>query len=176
MPVTLHIITQVCNGLEALHALAGSGTSAESTLHLAVRPSAIRISKDGAVYLSGFGLVRSPVVAPRPSGQVNVSDVAYLSPEQTTSDQPLGPMSDLFSLGATLYEMLTLERLFDGQSPLQTIHTVRRAEVSVQLAKARDVLPGIDKVLFRALSLNPRHRYQRAFVLREDLRGLMSGW
>ena len=34
----------------------------------------------------------------------------------------------------------------------------------------------LDKVLFRALSLNPRHRYQRAFVLREDLRGLMAGF
>ena len=37
-------------------------------------------------------------------------------------------------------------------------------------------LPGLDKILYRALSLNPRHRYQRAFVLREDLRGLMVGY
>jgi hypothetical protein len=48
--------------------------------------------------------------------------------------------------------------------------------VTTQLLEVKEVLPGLDKVLYRALSLNPRHRYQRAFVLREDLRGLMAGF
>ena len=75
-----------------------------------------------------------------------------------------------------LYELLVLRPMFRADSSLQTIHKVRRAEVTTQLLEVKEILSGLDKVLFRALSLNPRHRYQRAFVLREDLRGLMAGF
>ncbi|MDP2310473.1 MAG: serine/threonine-protein kinase, partial [Pseudomonadota bacterium] len=175
--VFLNIATQVCNGLEALHGRAGKGTSAEHVLHLALKPGAIFITRDGKVMVGSYGLTRSPTTLPHGgvAGPVPTR-MEYLSPEQTHPDQKLTPSSDIFALGALLYELLTLDSLFRADSNLQTIHRVRRAEVTSQLLRVKEMMPGLDKVLYRALSLNPRHRYQRAFVLREDLRGLMAGY
>ncbi len=175
--VYLNIATQVCNGLEALHGRQGKGTSAEHVLHLSLKPGAIFLTRDGKVVVGSYGLTRSPTALPHGgvTGPVPTR-MEYLSPEQTHPDQKLTPASDIFSLGAVLYELLTLESLFRAESNLQTIHKVRRAEVTTQLLRVKERMPGLDKVLFRALSMNPRHRYQRAFVLREDLRGLMAGY
>ncbi|MFZ5481591.1 MAG: serine/threonine protein kinase, partial [Myxococcota bacterium] len=175
--VFLNIATQVCNGLEALHGRTGKGTQCEHVLHLALKPGAIFVTRDGKVMVGSYGLTRSPTTLPHGgvAGPVPTR-MEYLSPEQTHPDQKLTPASDIFALGALLYELLTQESLFRADSNLQTIHRVRRAEVTTQLLKVKELMPGLDKVLYRALSLNPRHRYQRAFVLREDLRGLMAGY
>ena len=175
--VFLNIATQICNGLEALHGRGGKASGAEHVLHLSLKPGSIFLSAEGKVLVGGYGLTRSPTTHPQGgvAGPVPAR-MEYLSPEQTHPDQKLTPASDVFSLGALLYEVLTLESLFRAESNLQTIHRVRRAEVTTPLLSVRERLPGLDKVLFRALSLNPRHRYQRAFVLREDLRGLMAGY
>ncbi len=171
----LHIAVQICNALEALHSRPSA--TADSVLHLGIKPGAVFLGVDGKVVVGSFGLTRSPSTLPQggSAGSV-VLRMEYLSPEQTHADQMLTPASDLFSLGAVLYELLTLESLFRADSNLQTIHRIRRGEVTSQLLKIKSRMPGLDKLLYRALSVNPKHRYQRAFVLREDLRGLMSGY
>lgn len=175
--VFLNIATQVCNGLEALHGRPGKGSGTDNVLHLGLRPGAILVTREGKVVLGGYGLTRSPTTLSHGGMSSPVpSRMEYLSPEQTQPDKKLTPASDVFSLGALLYELLTLEPLFRSESNLQTINRIRKAEVTTQLLRVKDLMPGLDKVLYRALSLNPRHRYQRAFVLREDLRGLMAGY
>ncbi|MSQ03613.1 MAG: serine/threonine protein kinase [Myxococcales bacterium] len=175
--VFLNIATQICNGLEALHGRSGKGSSSEHVLHLSLKPGAIFLTPEGKVLLGGYGLTRSPTTYPQGgvAGPVPAR-MEYLSPEQTHPDQKLGPASDIFALGSLLYELLTLESMFRDESNLKTIHRVRRGEVATPLLQVKERLPGLDKILFRALALNPRHRYQRAFVLREDLRGLMAGY
>lgn len=174
--VFLHLAVQLCNALEAMHATTGVETGAEHVLHQALAPSSIWVTGSGHVTLGRFGLTRSPTAAGTQATGALPAAVEYLSPEQTHQDQKLSPASDLFSLGAILYELLTLKPLFRAESNLLTIHRLRRAEVTTQLLEVKEQLPGLDRVLFRALSLNARHRYQRAFVLREDLRGLMAGY
>jgi hypothetical protein len=174
--VYLNLATQVCNALEALHARPGAESGSENVLHLALTPRAMWVTTDGRVTVGRYGLSRSPTaIATSTTGTLPVG-VEYLAPEQTHQDQKLTPASDIFALGGILYELLTLRAMFRAESSLQTIHRVRRAEVTTQLLEVKEIMPGLDKVLFRALSLNPRHRYQRAFVLREDLRGLMAGY
>ncbi|MCB9669308.1 MAG: hypothetical protein H6734_07545 [Alphaproteobacteria bacterium] len=182
----LHVAVQICNALEGLHGQAGATTGAPSVLHLQVRPSSVMFTRDGEVLLGNYGLVPGPTFATQTGGFR--LKTAYLSPEQTHADarqsgpdedsegslRRLSPASDLFSLGAVLYELLVHKPMFEASSPLRTISKVRRAEVTTQLLEVKEIFPGVDRVLYRALSLNPRHRYQRAFVLREDLRGLMA--
>jgi len=175
--VFLNIATQICNGLEALHGRPGKGTGSDHVLHLRLKPSSVIINNSGKVVLGGFGLARTPLLQPlgglaAPMGAY----IEYLSPEQTHTDQSLSPASDIFSLGTLLYELLTLQPLFRGATNDKTIEQVQRAEVTTQLLHVKEIMPGMDKLLYRALSLNPRHRYQRAFVFREDLRGLMAGY
>jgi len=174
--VFLNIATQVCNGLEALHGRSGETSGAKHVLHLALTPSAILVTLEGRVMLCGFGLVHVLTKSGANAAATMGGQMEYLCPEQTHPDRTLTPACDVFSLGTILYELLTLRAMFRAESNLQTIHKVRRAEVTTQLLEVKEILPGLDKVLFRALSLNPRHRYQRAFVLREDLRGLMANF
>lgn len=181
----LHVAVQICNALEGLHGRTGAVTQAPSVLHLQVRPSSIWFTRDGEVLLGNYGLLPSPTFATQTGGFR--LKTAYLAPEQThasarpgTEDDSdgggrrLSPASDLFSLGAVLYELLVHKPMFEASTPLRTIAKVRRAEVTTQLLEVKEVFPGVDRVLYRALALNPRHRYQRAFVFREDLRGLMA--
>jgi serine/threonine-protein kinase len=170
--IFLDLATQVCNGLEALHGRPGKASNAENVLHLALRLEAIRLTAEGKVLLGSFGLVPTPVGSPAESR----TELHYLAPEQTRPGQKLTPATDVFALGAVLFELLTGKPLFLQKSGPQTLHAVRAADVTGSLAQVKAALPGLDKVLYRALSLNPRHRYQRAFVLREDIRGLMAGF
>lgn len=174
--VFLNIAAQICNGLEALHGRPGRGTGAENILHLALRPSACWVDSEGQVALGAFALLRSPLALPGGGEGPVPMRFEYLSPEQTHASQKLTPASDVFTLGSLLYELFTLKPLFKAESKDQTVQQLRRAEVTSQLLKVKEGMPGLDKLLFRALSVNPRHRYQRAFVLREDLRGLMAGY
>ncbi|NOY25649.1 MAG: serine/threonine protein kinase, partial [Oligoflexia bacterium] len=175
--VFLNLATQICNGLEALHGRPGRGSGADNVLHLGLRPGAVYVTRDGKVVLGGFGLTRSPTTLSHGGISAPVpTRMEYLSPEQTQTAQKLTPASDIFALGAVLYELLTTTPLFRSDSNLQTINRIRKAELTTQLLQVKNLMLGLDKVLYRALSLNPRHRYQRAFVLREDLRGLMAGY
>jgi len=164
--VYLHLATQLCNALEALH----TAREGQPLLHLGLSPSSIVVGADGRVTVARYGLVPAPLTG-SDEGDVRV---AYLAPEQTHPDPTLDPAADIFALGVVLYELSTLEPLFEGSSPERTIEQIRRAEIT--LTDVRERVPGLDQVLQRALSVHPRHRYQRAFVVREDLRGLMAGY
>jgi len=172
--VFLNLATQICNGLEALHGRPGKASGEEHVLHLSLGPKAILVNSEARLLVGEYGLVRSPTAIPNSVPGASADRLAQLSPEQTHPDQKLSPASDIFSLGSLLFEMLTLTSLFERESSLQTIHAVRKAEVSTALQQVKRTPPGLDKVLHRALSLNPRHRYQRAFVLREDVRASMA--
>ena len=172
--VYLSLGAQICNGLEAMHSRPGTASGAKNVLHLALRPSSILLTRQGKVHLGNYGLAPTAKAARRTSS--TPPRLEYLAPEQTHPDPKLGPPTDVFALGSILYELLNRKALFRANSNLKTIDRIRKASVTTQLMEVKEVLGGLDKVLYRALSLNPRHRYQRAFVMREDLRGLMAGY
>ncbi|MCB9744504.1 MAG: protein kinase, partial [Alphaproteobacteria bacterium] len=175
--IFLHLATQMCNALETLNGRPGKSSGVDHILHHGLCPGAVHVTPEGRVVLGGAALTRSPTSLPQGGLSGAVPErMEYLSPEQTHPDQRLTPASDVFSLAAVLYELLTLEPLFRDRSAHITVNNIRRAEVGEAMLRAKELVPNIDRILARALSLNPKHRYQRAFVLREDLRGLMAGW
>jgi serine/threonine protein kinase len=172
--IFLNIASQICTSLEALHGRGGVATGCKNVLHLGLRPASVLIDRRGKITLGGYALTRSPSSLPGgASGPVQLR-IEYLSPEQTKSTEQLGPQSDIFSLGSLFYEMVTLKPLFKESSKQRTIERIRRADVTAQMMETKTAHPGLDKILFRALSIRQDHRYRRAFVLREDLRGLMA--
>jgi len=170
----LHVAVEVCNALATLHAQPDSAWQGASMLHARLTPATVHLVPGGRVVLGGYALLRSPLDVPAGATQAPPELARFLCPEQVQSGVPLTPASDLFSLGSLLYECLTLEPLFGGQSELDAIFQLRHADVKLALARAGQLLPGVDRVLGRALTQEPPRRYQQAFVLREDLRGLMA--
>jgi serine/threonine protein kinase len=171
--VLLHVAIQLCTNLEALHHNRGAVTGEDPMLHRALRPSAVYVSLEGSVRLGGYGLLPSPNLIPPNVFRGPVQErTAFLAPEQVDDGREISKATDIFSLGAILYTMLTGEVLFAAPSDLQAVWMIRQADVEPQIAETRRQLPGIDRVLNRCLYAKPGRRYQSVTTLREDLRGL----
>jgi serine/threonine-protein kinase len=117
VPLALWIARQVAEGLDALF-------DATGMIHADVKPANILVSSAGHATLIDFGFVQTPAEATRWSTRPLAGTLAYMAPEMITSALAAGPRSDIYSLGVTLYEMLTARRPWasDDPSELATLH------------------------------------------------------
>lgn len=156
--VALHIVRQIASALE----LARS----RGIVHRDVKPENILIREDGVAKLADFGLAKSTVTSGQ-SGLTHVGDVmgtiAYMSPEQLQSSISADHRSDIYSLGATLYHMLTGRPPFDSRRVDAELFRKILCERPVPLlALRRDVPPVVNTVVMKCLAKNPEDRYQEA--------------
>ena len=135
-------------------------------VHRDVSPGNVLISRDGAVKLTDFGVVKSSITT-TVAGAVK-GKLSYMSPEQI-SGQRVDHRSDLFSLGVVLYEVTTGLRLFRGDSLGATAVRVMRAVVPPPRSVSADTDPRLEAILMRMLERDPRGRYQTAAALAADL-------
>ncbi|MBR6359720.1 MAG: serine/threonine protein kinase, partial [Lachnospiraceae bacterium] len=130
------ISIQIAQGMEAAHD--------NHIIHRDIKPQNIMISRDGKVKVADFGIAK--VVSTNTFTQTTVGTVHYLSPEQARggySDE----RSDIYSLGVTLYEMLTGELPFGGDSDV----TVALAHIQNEARPAREIVPSIPYSLDRVV-------------------------
>jgi DNA-binding SARP family transcriptional activator len=114
--------------------------------------------------LTNLGLARALDVAAGAELTVTgmlVGTPAYMSPEQAEGDRPIDGRSDVYSLAAVLFEMLTGEPLFSGPTP-QAIMAKRAADRSALVGRLEDVPPPVAAVMIKALAKNPEARFRSA--------------
>ena len=129
----------------------------EKMVHRGVKPSNIIVLRDGVAKICDFG-----------TGQIGAAALRYMSPEQVRRD-PVDHRSDLFSLGAVFYEMLTRRAPFEGDSPEQIRENILRAEPPLP-SKVNPHVPGaLDALVLRMLARNPDDRFTNARILLRDL-------
>ncbi len=97
--------------------------------------------------------------------------LSYMSPEQARGKE-LDKRSDIFSLGIVLYEMVTSELPFKGETPLDTMHAIAYEEARPVTLVRRNLTPELHRIVFRCLRKNPEDRYPDAHALAADLRRL----
>ena len=105
---TLSIVTQVCAALSAAHA--------RGLIHRDVKPQNILVDRKGHARLGDFGIVKALSGPELTQAGMTFGTAAYLSPEQATGE-PVGPASDVYSLGCVMYEMLSGTPPFTGEQP-----------------------------------------------------------
>jgi serine/threonine-protein kinase len=158
-------------GHEILEALAyAHGKSAPdgrplNLIHRDVSPSNILLSGAGEVKLTDFGIAKASThrsVFYKVKGKVG-----YMSPEQARGEG-VDRRADLFSLAVVMWEVLVGERLFVGDL-LSTAAMVYSQKVRPPSSKRGDVPPELDAVILKALSLDPRQRFQSAEEMQEAL-------
>ena len=155
------IAEEVCHALTAAHA--------QGVIHRDIKPGNIMVTRDGSVKVMDFGIARmvsGPETAPQTS--VVMGTATYISPEQAKG-LPVDARSDLYSLGAVLYEMLAGRPPFVGESSVAVAYKqVNEAPQPPSLHNA-DVPPALDAVVMRALAKNPANRYPDAAAFCADL-------
>jgi serine/threonine-protein kinase len=161
-------------GLGAAHERRRSDGTPAPIVHRDVSPHNILVGTNGVVKLTDFGLARARdrVFSLTAPGTVK-GKLSYLSPEVAMGGQAT-PLSDLFAMGAVIWEALVGERLFDGRSDLEVFKQIRQCLVR-PLAPARpDVPQELIAVINGALTKEPDRRFgsasAMAFMLSEVLK------
>ncbi|KRE27280.1 serine/threonine protein kinase [Mycobacterium sp. Soil538] len=164
----IEVIADACQALNFSHQ--------HGIIHRDVKPANIMISKTGAVKVMDFGIARAIADAGNPVTQTAavIGTAQYLSPEQARGVK-VDARSDVYSLGCVLYEILTGEPPFVGDSPVAVAYQHVREDPVPPSARNADISPDLDAVVLKALAKNPDNRYQTAAEMRADLVKVHSG-
>jgi protein kinase-like protein len=164
--MALEVALQIAQALQAAHK--------KGIIHRDVKPRNILITDSGDVKVTDFGIARAADATTISNLGDILGTAKYMSPEQAMGE-PVGPASDLYSLGIVLYEMLTARVPFEADTP---------AEVSVKhadglLPHPREVNPEVpeamDALVMRLLASDPEDRYGSAAELISELRRVRDG-
>ncbi len=163
----IEVIADACQALNFSHQ--------HGIIHRDVKPANIMISKAGAVKVMDFGIARALSDANSVTQTAAVIGTAqYLSPEQARGEK-VDARSDVYSLGCVLYEILTGEPPFVGDSPVAVAYQHVREDPVAPSQRHNDISPELDAVVLKALAKNPDNRYQSAAEMRADLVRVHSG-
>ncbi len=122
------IVMKVCEGLDYAHNKRDAQGTELHLVHRDVSPQNILVSYDGELKLVDFGIAKAAGKASKTQAGILKGKFGYMSPEQVRG-LPIDRRSDIFSLGIILYELLTGERLFVGESDFSTLEKVRNVEI-----------------------------------------------
>ncbi|MFN8071468.1 MAG: Stk1 family PASTA domain-containing Ser/Thr kinase [Mycobacterium sp.] len=164
----LEVIADACQALNFSHQ--------HGIIHRDVKPANIMISKTGAVKVMDFGIARAIADTGNPVTQTAavIGTAQYLSPEQARGER-VDARSDVYSLGCVLYEILTGQPPFVGDTPVSVAYQHVREDPVPPSHKHPGISPELDAVVLKALAKNPDNRYQSAAEMRADLVRVHSG-
>ena len=147
----------------------------QGVIHGDIKPGNVLIARDGRILLSDFGLSRIPGSPASEVGGKVLGTPRYMSPEQAKGER-LDPRSDIFSLGAVLYELLSGVPAFSGQSTREIVQQVVEHELSPLNERFPHISRALSMVVYRALVKVPDKRFQsaREFVRQLDATGLAT--
>ncbi len=140
---------QVADALAAAHA--------RGLIHRDIKPSNILLSPDGRVQVADFGIAHVAARSPVTSTGITLGSVLYFSPEQARGDTA-SPASDVYSLGLVMYELLTGQRPFSGDSPAAVAVARLSGNVPSPTLVRADTPPALDAIVRWCLAIDPAAR------------------
>ncbi len=161
----LSIITPVASALAAAHKL--------GIVHRDIKPENILVSKEGRIKIADFGLARGALLGNTMTAESSVilGSVSYLSPEQVQRGVA-DARSDIYSLGIVLFEILTGQKPYQGEDPVQ----VAIKHVNERVPAPSTIKPGLsiemDQLVLSTTDIDPDKRPRDAVILLEKLREL----
>ncbi|WP_028475958.1 Stk1 family PASTA domain-containing Ser/Thr kinase [Nocardia sp. CNY236] len=164
----MEIIADVCAALDFSHRA--------GIVHRDMKPANIMINRAGAVKVMDFGIARAIADSSNPMTQTAavIGTAQYLSPEQARGET-VDARSDVYSVGCVLFEILTGEPPFTGDSPVAVAYQHVREDPRLPSHVHPGVPRELDSVVLKAMSKNPANRYQTAAEMRADLIRVLGG-
>lgn len=163
------IVRDVSRAADYLHS--------QNIIHRDIKPSNVLLSKTGSPHLTDFGLAKCQMgeVSDTNSGAI-VGTPLYMSPEQAAGrNAEVGPQSDVYSLGAVLYQALTGRPPHQGPNPMRVLVAVMEDEPQTPRNLNPDAPRELEAICLKCLEKNPQNRYASASALAEDLDRYLRG-
>ena len=158
----------MCKGLDYAHKKKSIKGEPMGIVHRDMSPSNMIVSYNGEVKIADFGIAKAEISIYNTKDGVLKGKFAYMSPEQA-SGLPVDQRADLFAVGIMLHEMLTGRRLFKSESEIRTLERIKAADAKPPSATNPSIPARLDEIVMRALSRDPKDRYQDAKELQTDL-------
>ncbi|HEV7515368.1 MAG TPA: serine/threonine-protein kinase, partial [Thermoanaerobaculia bacterium] len=172
--LALLIAARLASALDYAHRKRDFDNRALGLVHRDVSPQNVLITFEGDIKLCDFGIAKAVSKANQTQMGALKGKLQYMSPEQAWG-KAVDARSDLFSLGAILFEMLTGERLFPGDSEMSILEAVRDARTRRASSVLPSVPPEVDDVVEKALALNPGDRFQSASEMQGRIEAVLYG-
>jgi len=155
----LDVVIQLCDGLGYAHE--------QGIVHRDVKPGNVRVLEDGTVKILDFGIAKFAQSSITQSGMI-MGTPSYMAPEQIMG-KPVDGRADLFSVGVLLYELLSGQKPFTGESPTTVVYQIIHVEPPPVNASVPELPESLHEIVSRALQKNPDDRYSRASEMSSDL-------
>lgn len=166
--IAVTIIADALRGLHAAHETTDERGQALDLVHRDISPQNLIVGTDGMTRVLDFGIAKS-------AGSLHVSQTgtlkgkfSYVAPEQI-GDDGVDRQADVYSASVVLWEMLTGERLFHGDSPESTLAKVLAGDVAPPSRVASGLAVGLDAIVLKGLARSRAKRYQTAKAMVADL-------
>ena len=173
MQVAVRICMDAAQGLHAAHEVRAEDGTVLRLVHRDVSPQNILIGFDGTVRVTDFGIAKALGNASRTSAGVLKGNMGYLAPEQLRFEEP-DRRSDFFSLGVTLYELLSGRRLYPNKTGFDGTRRIL-AEPPPDIGEVRnDVPPELCELLFEMLAKERDSRPATAVEIASRLEGILA--
>jgi serine/threonine protein kinase len=167
-----YCVMQLCEGLDYAHNKRDAQGRELNLVHRDVSPQNVLLGYEGEVKLIDFGIAKAAGKASKTQAGILKGKFGYMSPEQVRG-LPIDRRSDIFALGIVLYELLTGERLFIGESDFSTLEKVRNVEIVPPSSFNGEIPEKLERIVLKALEKNVEDRYQNAIDLHDDLQLFM---
>ncbi len=171
-PLVAYIGAEACSGLAYAHELTDSNGRKVDVVHRDVSPQNIMLSFAGDVKIGDFGIAKAADSLIRTEAGLRLGKASYMSPEQASGD-PLDARSDLFALGVTLWEALTLKPLLPRGDAVKIIEVLAKCEFPRPSELRSDVPPDLEDIIMKALQHDRDARYDDGEEMARALRAFV---
>ena len=166
--VVLTIMGEVCAGLHYAHDRKDRDGNSLHIIHRDLKPGNIMVSRSGEVKIADFGTAKAKTNVKKTAVGFTRGTPAYMSPEQVAGE-PLDRRSDIFALGAILYELVTLKMAFPGDNMFAVMRRVLDGDTEDARARMAEISPDLARVMGRCMAPEAEDRYQTAREVADDL-------
>jgi serine/threonine-protein kinase len=156
----LDLLRQLCEGLGHAHK--------HGVIHRDIKPANIRVTPAGDLKIMDFGIAHLQSATSLTKRGLVLGSVHYISPEQVEG-RPVDLRSDIFSVGAIAFELLSGKRPFDAESVTAVMARVAYGSADLEQLPRTSFSPGLEAIVMNALAHRPQDRYQSLEHMRDEL-------
>jgi len=169
MPVaeTIRIIARLASALDEVHS--------KGIIHRDLKPANVLFDQYDNAFLSDFGIARLTQATTTLTGDAIIGTPAYMSPEQARGDADIDGRSDIYALGAILFQMLTGKQPYEATTPMGIAMKHLTEPVPSILEVNASLPPDSELIIKKAMAKDKRARYQNGSAMSSDLETLASG-